>query len=169
MSRKVDLFKSNFGSPLTINNFLVEVPALPGKDGERVSVIVQATSMPQEKLRVTNVVYFGENIGYPAIPENSHRWRVSIPENTEGMSFKTCMKARNLWYEQYSGMLLVPTSLGQTINVKMIDPVTGDMIFGVKLWNAFILGIEPLDLRSDGATTPLILNAEFYYDWIQNL
>lgn len=164
MSRKVDQFKATLGAPLTINNFKVQIPLIDGEN----EILVQSTVLPQDELRVTTVKYWGETLNYPAIPESSHVWPVQIPETVDGRVFKDLCRSRLMWYEQYSGLLLLPTSLGQNIIVKMFNPVTQEDIIKVKLWNAFLVGIDPVQLNAAGSTTPVIYNAKFIYDWVQN-
>lgn len=164
MSRKVDQFKESFGSPLTVNNFEIDIPNMSGS----IDVFAQSATFPGTKLRITELNYWGEKVGFPAIPDYSRRWRVTIPENLNGKTYESIKKAMNLWYEQYTGLLLLPTSLGQTINVRMIHPYTGKEIFNAKLHNAFIIGYDDITLNAAGATETMMFNVEFYYDWVQN-
>lgn len=162
MSRRVDTFKSTFGSPLTVNNFRVSIPRID----DRCQMIVQSTTFPTDKLRILYVRYFGETLGYPSLPENSHSWKCTIPEDSQGRAFKELVVGRRIWYEQYTGLLLLPTSLGFNIDVAMLAP-DGSDLFKVKLWNAFIVGADPVQLSANGATTPFQWDIEFYFDWVQ--
>lgn len=164
MSRKVDQFRTSFGSPLTVNNFEISIPNM----NDKIDVIAQSATFPGTKLRVVDMHYFGETLGYPALPDYQRRWKVTIPENLNGDTFAAIKKSMNLWYEQYTGLLLLPTSIGQNIDVRMINPENDREIFKVKLWNAFIIGYDDIVLDAGGSTTPMMFNVEFYYDWVQN-
>lgn len=163
MSRSVDTFKSNFGRPVPISHFRVSIPGID----KCTEMMVQSTSFPTEKMRVIAMHYWGETQLYPAIPDSSHRWKCTIPENEQGRTFRDICKQQRLWYEPITGLMLIPNSIGQNITISLLDYNHKEITKAI-LVNSFIIGTDDVNLNAQSSTTALTYNVEFAYDWIRH-
>ncbi len=167
MSRKIDVFRQALGNPLTIHNFVVRLAGVTNME-ENVEVIIQSTSLPSDQLQTVMLHYLGENVRFPTIPSNGGDWNVNIPDNEEGIAFVNVMKARKMWFEQVTGKMVNMDSTGNNIEVA-VRTVNDNEVYKCILHNCYCVGRDPQQLNASSPTSPLTFNAQFVYDWIEDV
>lgn len=166
MSRKIDTFRQALGNPLTIHNFVVRLAAVSDME-ENVEVIVQSTQLPSDQLQTIMLHYLGENVRFPTLPNNGGEWSVAIPDNEDGIAFVNTMKARKMWFEQVTGVVVSQNATGLNIEV-VLRTVNDSEVFKVILHNCYCIGRSSQNLDASQPTAPLIFNATFVYDWLED-
>lgn len=166
MSRKIDTFREALGNPLTIHNFVVRLAAVTNMH-ENVEVIVQSTQLPSDQLQTIMLHYLGENVRYPTMPNNGGEWSVAIPDNEQGIAFTNILKARNLWFQEITGVIVNQITTGLNIEVVM-RTVNDSEVYKVILHNCYCIGRSTQNLDAGQPTASLIFNATFVYDWIED-
>ena len=161
MSRQVDIFRQQIVQPLNIHNFLVDIPEL-GEYG----LTIQSTQFPSERTRVVNLAVSGEQIQYPTVPETSHEWTFTIPENESGRAREILEGMRRRYWDQEAGTLnLSLNNPYERIRIYARD-LNRRIVFSTQLHWAWVLGRQDVSLDQNAPTTPWNWQYAFRYDYL---
>lgn len=165
MSIKVPQFTRIITNPLNTHNFLVYIDEKDLSE-DSLLLVVSSTTFPSEKMRKTNLHFQGEEIRYPAIPENSGSWSVTIPENEDGKMYKAFTKLKARTYDQKSGKIKT-----RKWNTAYIIPrnLNDEVPFAVKLHGVWIMGHNPVNLNNSDPSSNWNFEFEFCYQWIEDV
>lgn len=161
MSRKVEQFRTQIANPQNIHNFELVIPGI-----DEYAITVQSTSFPSEKTRKTTLAVAGETVSYPTVPNNSHSWQITIPENDDGKAYQLCEGLRQLYWNQSTGALTVTgTSPFNDIEVRARD-LNENINFRTVLKNAWCLGRNDVSLDQSTPETNWKWQYEFCFDYL---
>lgn len=161
MSRKVQQFANIITQPLNTYNFHVNIPEA------NFSMIVESTQFPSEQLREVVLYYKGEEIRYPAIPQNSHQWSFNIVENDSGAIRRQFDALKSSRYNQSTGLLVArPWRDVQIFARDMAD----NPVFSCILHGAWCKGRgDGPSLNANSVTDSWKWTYQFVFQWIEDV
>lgn len=163
MSRKVDAFRTQIANPQNIHNFELVIDGL-----DEYAITVQSTTYPSEMSRVTTLSAAGELVTYPTVPDNSHRWYITIPENDDGIAYKKLEGLRaKYWNQQTGGITANQATPYQDIEVRARD-LNGNLDFRVVLKNAWCMGRNDVNLDQSTPETNWKWTYQFAFDYLED-
>lgn len=163
MSNKVQTFASIITQPLNIHNFLVKIPEVD------VSVVVESTTFPTEKLRIIELWAHGEKVRYPGIPENDGIWKIKIPESDTGVVREQLDALKSKIYDQKTGRITIASATSVWKDVEVIARDLADnIVFSVTLHGVWLRGRDALNLSSTDPSASWKWDYEFVYQWIED-
>lgn len=161
MSIKVNTFKDIITQPLAPYKFLVEIP-----DFGDTAIVVQSTVFPSEQMRTTTLYIQGEPILYPTVPENSHLWPITVPDNESGDLFTFFEnKKRRLWNQKIGA--LTP-DLWETVKVyaRTLDDKN---VLAAIMHGAWIVGRQDVQLSASDPTINWQWQYAFRFNWLEDV
>lgn len=161
MSRKVDAFRTQIANPQNIHNFELVIPGV-----DEYAITVQSTTYPSEKSRVTTLHIAGELVSYPTVPDNSHRWRITIPENDGGVAYKKLEGLRKKYWDQKTGGITANQLNPYDDIIVRARDLNGNINFEVTLKNAWCMGRDDVNLDQSTPEQNWKWQYEFCFDYI---
>ena len=161
MSKKLNTFASAIGNPQNTHIFTLVIPELSGLE-----VLIQSTSLPQEKLRKMTLHFQGEPISWPTVPEYEHNWSCKIPESEGAIVFRKYVAAREAIWNSQLGSLVFPLRGDIKIEMRDLNQVA---VLGKILHGCWIMGLDNIEVDSSDPTKILTWSPTWHYDWSENL
>lgn len=175
MSHKVQTFTSIITTPANTHNFTISFeqagPLMPQsllQEFNGLSLIVQSTSMPSDQMRSTMLYVDGEEIRYPAVPQNGGTWGFNIPEGESGMVGSLLGRIRrHLWDEKTGAM---SASALQWFNVKVTsNDLNSHAAFSTLLHGCWIVGRQDVNMAQNAPETNWKWDYQVRYQWLEPL
>lgn len=160
MSLKAQTFKTVVTTPLLTFNYLVEIPGM-GED----SIAIQTTSLPAESQRYARLFVGGEPVDYSTIPETSHTWSFTVPDDESARIYSFFKSKSSIAWNQRAGVQR--TSPGETIKV-YLRTLTNENVLQVTLHDCWIVGRQEVQLNQSDPTAVLMWTYTFHYGWLED-
>lgn len=173
MSNKIQTFTSIITTPQNTHNFTITFeqsgPLMSQSlldEFNAVSLIVQSASMPSDQMRSTMLYVDGEEIRYPAVPQNSGTWGFNVPEAESGLIGSLLQRLRReLWNEKTGAM---SASALQWFNIKVTaNDLNSQANFSTLLHGAWIVGRNDVQLAQNAPETNWKWDYQVRYQWLE--
>lgn len=161
MSQKVAAFRSYISNPLNIHNFFVDIPGI-GEYG----LVVQATTFPGERARVTTLFVAGERVSYPTVPDNDHSWAVTVPESDSGETYKRFGALIRKYWDQETGALTINSENPFDRVIVYARDLNGNVVISRTLVNAWLQGPANVNLNAQNPEENFKWEFTFVFDYI---
>ena len=175
MSQKIQAFTQIITTPQNTHNFTLSFeqsgPLLPQTlldEFNAISMIVQSTSMPSDAMRTTTLYTHGEEIRWPAVPQNSGQWGFNIPESDTGEIGAIIQRIRAELWDPRTGAM--SASALQWFDIKVTaNDLNTEANFSTLLHGCWIMGRGEVQLSQQGAETNWKWDYTVRYQWLEVL
>jgi hypothetical protein len=175
MSQKIQAFTQIITTPQNVHNFSLTFeqsgPLMPQSllnEFNAVSVIVQSTSMPSDQMRSTTLYAHGEEIRWPAVPQNSGNWGFNIPESDTGAIGVILQRLRTELWDPRTGAL--SANALQWFNVRVTaNDLNSQANFSTLLHGCWLLGRQDVNLSQQNPEQNWKWDYQLRYQWLEVL
>lgn len=175
MSQKIQAFTQIITTPQNVHNFSLTFeqsgPLMPQSlldEFNAVSVIVQSTSMPSDQMRSTTLYAHGEEIRWPAVPQNSGNWGFNIPESDTGEIGAILQRLRAELWDSRTGAM--SANALQWFNVRVTaNDLNSQANFSTLLHGCWLLGRQDVNLSQQDPVQNWKWDYQLRYQWLEVL
>lgn len=175
MSQKIQAFTQIITTPQNVHNFSLTfeqsgslMPQSLLDEFNAVSVIVQSTSMPSDQMRSTTLYAHGEEIRWPAVPQNSGNWGFNIPESDTGEIGAILQRLRAELWDSRTGAM--SANALQWFNVRVTaNDLNSQANFSTLLHGCWLLGRHDVNLSQQNPEQNWKWDYQLRYQWLEVL